>query len=84
MCFSVQEPVNPASPQNKGHSTPGESSKKCIRQIIDFWMIKLLLKIVHIINSYSPISPGWIIVVGFIAGVAALVILSVAIATRDK
>lgn len=29
-------------------------------------------------------SPGWIIIVGFIVGVAALVMLCVAIATRDK
>ncbi|XP_070765820.1 uncharacterized protein [Enoplosus armatus] len=29
-------------------------------------------------------TPGWIIIVGFIAGVAALVMLCVAIATRDK
>lgn len=38
------------------------------------------------VNPASPqnSTPGWIIVVGFIAGVAALVILSVAIATRDK
>uniref|UniRef100_UPI0037E90700 uncharacterized protein n=1 Tax=Semicossyphus pulcher TaxID=241346 RepID=UPI0037E90700 len=29
-------------------------------------------------------TPGWIIIVGFIVGVAALVVLCVAIATRDK
>ncbi|KAG8001198.1 hypothetical protein GBF38_006762 [Nibea albiflora] len=29
-------------------------------------------------------TPGWIVIVGFIVGVAALVMLCVAIATRDK
>ncbi|XP_040893376.1 serine-rich adhesin for platelets-like isoform X2 [Toxotes jaculatrix] len=48
---NTEESVNPASPQNKAHSTA---------------------------------APGWIIILGFIVGVAALVMLCVAIATREK
>ncbi|XP_041790075.1 uncharacterized protein LOC121604577 [Chelmon rostratus] len=35
-------------------------------------------------NNTAHSTPGWIIIVGFIVGVAALVMLCVAIATRDK
>ncbi|XP_070818360.1 uncharacterized protein cd44a [Chaetodon trifascialis] len=35
-------------------------------------------------NSTAQSAQGWIIIVGFIVGVAALVMLCVAIATRDK
>lgn len=38
----------------------------------------------HETQSAGHSTPGWIIIVGFIVGVAVLIILCVAIATRDK
>ncbi|XP_053280767.1 putative protein TPRXL [Pleuronectes platessa] len=62
--------VNHPSPQGAASSTPG-----------------LLLPIVEVGNPQqgaASSTPGWIIILGFIVGVAMLVMLCVAIATRDK
>jgi len=47
-------------------------------------MIKLWVKIFILNNNHSTICPDWIIILGFIVGLAALIMLCAAIATRDK